>query len=269
MSSARQLVDRRELLWNLTLREMRGRYKRSVLGWAWSMLNPLATMLIYTFVFSVVVSAEPPVGDPSGLDNYALFLLCGFLPWSFFAVSMSIAIQSIVSNGRLVQKVAFPREHLVISVVGAGLVTFLIELAVLSVALVVVGNMVLPWLPMVIGLSAILAVFTTGFGLAFAALNVYFRDLTYLWSIVSQAWFFATPLVYPAALVENKVPDWVFSIYQHLPMAVIVRAFRSVLYDIRWPALTDVALMSAYALIAVVIGWWIFDRLEPRFAEEL
>jgi ABC-type polysaccharide/polyol phosphate export permease len=269
MSSARQLVARRELLWNLTLREMRGRYKRSVLGWAWSMLNPLATMLIYTFVFSVVVSADPPVGDPSGLDNYAMFLLCGYLPWSFFAVSTSVAIQSIVANGRLVQKVAFPREHLVVSVVGAGLVTFLIELTVLCIALLVLGNMVLPWIPVVIGLSAILAVFATGFGLAVAAANVFFRDLTYLWSIISQAWFFATPLVYPAFLVEDKVPGWAFSIYQHLPMAVIVRTFRSVLYDTQWPALGDVGLMAVYAAVVFAAGWWIFDHLEPRFAEEL
>lgn len=269
MSSAAELFARRELLWNLTLREMRGRYKRSTLGWAWSMLNPLATMGIYTFVFGVVMDTRPPVGDPSGLSAYALFLLAGLLPWNFFNVSVNTGMGSIVGNGGLVKKVAFPREHLVISIVGAGLLTFAMELVVLSVVLLLAGNMVLPWLPLVVVAALLLAMFATGFGLALAAANVYFRDLTYLWSIIAQAWFFMTPLVYPPSVVRERVPGWLFTLFDNAPMAVVARVFRTLVYDLRFPDWADWGLMTGYGVLALLGGWWVFSRLEGRFAEEL
>lgn len=271
MSSASELLARRELLWNLTLRELRGRYKRSLLGWGWSLLNPIAFMLVYTFAFSIILDANPLPGDPSGLSSYAFYLLCGLLPWTFFNVSVTTAMGGIVANGALVRKVAFPREHLVISTVIAGLFTLGIEIVVLSVALVVAGNNVLPWLPLVVVTSFLLALFATGFALALAAANVYFRDMTYLWGIVVQAWFFSTPIVYPLSIVETQLADRpnVLRIYNDLPMSVVVRIYRNLLYDLRFPRLVDYGLLTVYAVIAVLAGWWIFDRLEGRFAEEL
>ena len=271
MSSASELIARRELLWNLTLRELRGRYKRSLLGWGWSLLNPIAFMLVYTFAFSIVIGANPQIGDPSGNSSYAFFLLCGLLPWSFFNVSVGEAMGSIVSNGALVRKVAFPREHLVVATILAGMFTLAIELSVLSIALTLFGFMVLPWLPLVVLTSLILAVFATGFGLALAAANVYFRDMTYLWGIVVQAWFFSTPIVYDPSLVENRLADYptVVRIYNDLPMAVVVRIFRDLMFDLRMPRLIDYGLLGAYALAVLLFGWWLFDKLEGRFAEEL
>ena len=271
MSSASELIARRELLWNLTLRELRGRYKRSLLGWGWSLLNPIAFMLVYTFAFSIVIGANPQIGDPSGNSSYAFFLLCGLLPWSFFNVSVGEAMGSIVSNGALVRKVAFPREHLVVATILAGMFTLAIELSVLSIALTLFGFMVLPWLPLVVLTSLILAVFATGFGLALAAANVYFRDMTYLWGIVVQAWFFSTPIVYDPSLVENRLADYptVVRIYNDLPMAVVVRIFRDLMFDLRMPRLIDYGLLGAYALTVLLFGWWLFDKLEGRFAEEL
>lgn len=271
MSSASELIARRELLWNLTLRELRGRYKRSLLGWGWSLLNPIAFMLIYTFAFSVVLGADPPPGNPSGNSSYPFFLLCALLPWQFFNVSVTEAMGSIVSNGALVRKVAFPREHLVISAIIAGLVTLAVETTVLSLALVAFGYMVLPWLPLVVITALLLAVFAVGFGLALAAANVYFRDMTYLWSIVVQAWFFSTPIIYSPELVERELADYptLLRIYNNLPMAVVVRIFRNLMFDLRMPRLIDYGLLTGYALIALFAGWWLFDRLEGRFAEEL
>jgi ABC-type polysaccharide/polyol phosphate export permease len=271
MSSARELVARRELLWNLTLRELRGRYKRSVLGWAWSLLNPLAFMLIYTFAFSIILNADPVPGDPSGLESYALFLMCGLLPWSFFSVSVTTSMGAVVANGSLVRKVAFPREHLVISTIIAGLFTLVIELAMLSIALGFAGNVVLPWVPVIILVMLLVAVFAAGLALALAAGNVYFRDLTYLWSIVVQGWFFATPIVYDQALATNRLADkpLLLKAYNNLPLTVVVRMFRNLMYDLRMPRLLDFGVLTGYALVAVLIGWWIFDRAEGRFAEEL
>jgi ABC-type polysaccharide/polyol phosphate export permease len=271
MSSARELVARRELLWNLTLRELRGRYKRSVLGWAWSLLNPIAFMLIYTFAFSIILNADPVPGDPSGLESYALFLMCGLLPWSFFSVSVTTSMGAVVANGSLVRKVAFPREHLVISTIIAGLFTLVIELAMLSIALAFAGNVVLAWVPVILVVMLLVAVFAAGLALALAAGNVYFRDLTYLWSIVVQGWFFATPIVYDQALATNRLADkpLLLKAYNNLPLTVVVRMFRNLMYDLRMPRMLDFAVLTAYALLAVLIGWWIFDRAEGRFAEEL
>ncbi len=271
MSSASELIARRELLWNLTLRELRGRYKRSLLGWGWSLLNPIAFMLVYTFAFSIILDAGGQAGVPSGNDSYAFFLLCGLLPWSFFNVSVGEAMNSVVSNGALVRKVAFPREHLVVSTILAGMFTLAVELSVLSIALLVFGYMVLPWLPLVILTSVLVAVFAAGFGLALAAANVYFRDMTYLWGIVAQAWFFSTPIVYAPSLVERELANYptVLRIYNDLPMAVVVRIFRNLMFDLRFPRLIDFGLLTGYAVIALFAGWWLFDKLEGRFAEEL
>jgi lipopolysaccharide transport system permease protein len=271
MSSATELFARRELLWNLTLRELRGRYKRSLLGWGWSLLNPIAFMLIYTFAFSIVLRAEPDAGDPSGLESYAFFLLCGLVPWTFFSVAVTTSMGAIVQNAALVGKVAFPREHLVLSTVMAGLFTLGIELSVLSAALLFVDNMVLPWIPVVLVVSALVGLMATGFGLALAAANVYFRDMTYLWGIVMQGWFFLTPIVYPPATVERELADYptLVRIYNDMPMAVVVRMYRNLLYDLRMPRLIDFGLLSAFAVTALLFGWWIFDRFEGRFAEEL
>lgn len=269
MSSASELIARRELLWNLTLRELRGRYKRSILGWGWSLLNPIAFMLIYTFAFSLVLRATPPPGDPSGLSSYAFFLLCGLLPWTFFSISVTTAMASIVANAGLIGKVAFPREHLIISTVMAGLFTLAIELTVLSVALLFAGNVVLVWIPLIVFTSVLVAIFCTGIGLALAAGNVFFRDLSYLWTILVQALFFATPIVYPPHLVIDRMPFWLERIYQHMPLTVAVRIYRDLMYDLRMPRMIDLGTLMVFAVVALMLGWWIFDRLEGRFAEEL
>jgi ABC-type polysaccharide/polyol phosphate export permease len=260
-----ELTSSRELLWNLTLRELRGKYRRSALGWTWSLLNPLATTVMYTFVFAVVLDAQGPVGEPSGLHVYAFFLLAGLLPWTFFVTGTTQAMAAVVANGGLVKKVWFPREVLVHSTVLAATVSLLIELGLLSVILVAFGNMVVPWIPVLLVLVALLALFTIGLALALAACNVYFRDLTYLWGIVSQLWFFATPIIYPATLLPASL-QWLPRIN---PMYAFVSAFRDVLYDLRFPTALTWAKILLTVAVSLGIGSWVFGRLSPRFAEEL
>ena len=110
VAALKEVASSRELIWNLALRELRGRYKRSALGWFWSLLNPLFTMVIYTIVFSRILRATPPPGDPSGLDVFGLYLLCGLLPWNFFSITVTTSMATLVGNGALIKKVYFPRE---------------------------------------------------------------------------------------------------------------------------------------------------------------
>jgi lipopolysaccharide transport system permease protein len=266
----KEFTSSRELLWNLTLRELRGKYKRSVLGWAWSMLNPLATMAIYTFVFGVILGAKPPPGDPSGLKTYGFYLLAALLPWNFFNAVTGSSMGALVGNAGLVKKVWFPREVLIFANAASWLVSLAIELAVFSVALLIVGNMVLPWLPIVVVLMLLLTLFSTGLALVLSAVNVYFRDLGHLWGILSQIWFFATPIVYPANLVEDRHIGFILlHVYEANPMAVFARAFRAALYDLRWPTITQFGYLTGVAVVSMLFGLWVFARLSPRFAEEL
>ncbi len=265
------VVSNRELLWNFTLRELRTKYRRSVLGWTWSMLNPMATVAIYWFVFGKILRSPSPVGDPSGLDSFALWLVCGLIPWNFFALICNLGLGSITVNAGLVRRVAFPREILVFANVLHACVQFAIEMTLVIVIMLIAGSPLLPWIPLVVLTSALLAVFGSGFGLALSALAVYFRDMSYLWAIAVQVWFFATPIIYPPSLVaENPdIPDWVVTILELNPMAAFVRVFRRLLYDGGAPGLTTMVGLALTSLVTLMLGWALFLRLAPRFAEEV
>lgn len=269
MNSVVAVVRSRELLWSLAQRELRTKYRRSVLGWTWSLLNPLATLTIFGFVFGVLFRAEAPVGDPSGMTGFAWFLLCAILPWNFFSMVNNLGLSSISSNAGLVRRVAFPREVLVLSNVTFAVIQFGIELGVLSVVLLIVGSPLLPWLPVVILLSGVLAVFAAGIALALSALSVYFKDLTYLWAIVLQVWFFITPVVYPPSLVESELPEWAQNVLRANPMVHFVGAYRDLLYHGRMPGLDRIGAISLSAAVSIVAGWWVFSRLSRRLPEEV
>ena len=221
----------RDLLWNLTLRELRTKYRRSFLGWAWSMLNPLSQILIYGFVFGTLFEASPPIGDPSGLDNYALYLLCGLLPWNFFSLITSLGLGAVSNNAGLVRRVAFPREVLVFSNVLHACVQFAIEMSILLIVFVIAGSAFYPWLPVILLTSILLAVFASGLALALSVLAVYFRDVSYLWAILVQVWFYATPIVYPPSLLEANAPDWAYRLLRLNPMNMFAEVYRACLYD--------------------------------------
>lgn len=274
MTKISEFTSRRELFLNLTLRELRTKYKRSVLGWTWSLLNPLTTMIVYSMVFGVVLRVEPPVGDPSGLHNFAMFLLCGLLPFNFLANSLNGGMASLIGNGNLVKKVWFPREILVAANTTSWLVSFLIELGVLAVVLLAFGNVAFPWLPVVLVTVAIEMVFVLGLALMLAAAAVYFRDLEHLLGILLQVWFFSAPIVYPPSLVQKELNEidssgWLLRIYDLNPLVRFVEAFRDLFYDLRMPPVGDLAYLVVVAAATLAGGLWVFGRLEGRLAEEL
>jgi homopolymeric O-antigen transport system permease protein len=258
-----------ELLWNLTLRELRGKFKRSALGWLWSVINPLASIAIYTIVFGVFFDVSTPTGDPSGLKVYGFFLVCGLLPWTFLVNGLNGAAVSIVGNEGLVKKVYFPRSVLPMASTLAWLASFGVELLVLGVALLVVGNMILPWVPVVVVLMAIQTMFVLGLGLVVSAANAYFRDVQHFLAIALNVWFYATPILYPPELLDGQ-PALVRTIILELnPMAIFVDAYRDVLYNLRWPTLTQWVALTLISIVSILVGALVFRRLEPRLAEEL
>lgn len=275
MASVSELVEARELFRNLTLRELRGKYKRSILGWAWSMINPLATMGIFTVVFAYILRVQPERGDPSGLHSFPFFLLAGLLPWNFLLAGLTGGMGAPLANAGLIKKVYFPREVLTASVVSSWAVQFLIELGVLVVALLFVGNVAFQYVPGVILVVVLQMFFIYGLALMLGAINVYFRDVQHFLNLFLQLWFYATPVVYPVSLIEGRKIHLfghavqVSRLYDLNPMVRFVSMYRDLLYDLRWPPLTDLAYVTGAAIISVLIGRAVFLRLEPRFAEEM
>jgi lipopolysaccharide transport system permease protein len=263
-----------ELLWNLTLRELRSKFKRSALGWLWSVINPLTSIAIYSIVFGVFFKVVPPVGEPSDLHSYGFYLVCGLLPWTYLANGLNGATASIVGNEGLVKKVYFPRSVLPAASTAAWLASYGIELIVLGVVLLAVGNMVLPWIPVVIALMVLQTGFVLGLGLMLSAANAYFRDVQHFLAIGLNVWFYATPIIYLTEQIPEEstvlgvdVPTR--GLLTMNPMAVFVDAYRDVLYHLRWPAATQWLAMTAVAVVALVLGGLVFHRLEPRLAEEM
>ena len=278
MSYLREVLSSRELLVNLTMREVKGKYKRTVFGQLWSLANPLAAMLIYTFVFAFIFRAEPDRGDPSGLDVFAIWLLCGLLPWTFVAATINTGLASLVANAGLIQKVYFSRIVLPLSTVAATGYNWLFEMAVLVIALTIAGAFVLPWLPLVIVLMILLALFAAGIALMLAVANVHFRDTQNFAGILLQIWMYLTPIIYPLNLVQDQsdrigpllgTSVTLVDVFRWNPMENFVDVFRQLLYDNIWPDARTFLACAIWAFASFAIGILVFRRNERGLAEAL
>jgi ABC-type polysaccharide/polyol phosphate export permease len=268
MSALTDLRSSRELLLNLTLREIKGKYKRTALGQLWSLLNPIAQMLTYSVVFSFLLRSQPPAGNPSGLNIFALWLSCALLPWLFFNNAIMTSMGSLVGNANLINKVYFPRETLVIANVGSWLFTHCFEMTVLVVAVLVFGGDPLPYLPVTILLMLIMATFALGVSLLLSIANVYFRDTQHLIAILLQIWFYLTPIVYPISIIASKRPGLV-RYYRLNPLERFTEAFRNTIYDGRMPTLSNMLYLVGVSLAVLAVGYLVFKRYEGRLGEEL
>lgn len=278
MSLVDDLRRRRELFINLTQRELKGKYKRTVLGRLWSLANPLALMVVYSFVFAFIIRATPDPGDPSGLDVFPLWLLCGLLPWLYFANTVTQGMGSLITNEALIKKVYFPRYLLVLSSSAAIMVNWLTEMAVLVIAIVIAGAwQVLLWTPAVLVAMAMLAAFTLGITLMLSIANVYFRDTQYLVTILLQLGLYLAPIIYPISMVATQSDRigplfgdvTLLDLYNLNPFARFTEIFRSLLYDNTWPQVDDVVSCLLWAVASLAGGWLIFSRHEKKLAELL
>ncbi len=249
----------RELFYNLTLRELRSKYKRSVIGWGWSMINPLANMAVYTIVFSVLLKTTPPEGVPSGVHNYAIMLLAGMLPWAFFSGSVMESMGSLLGNQNLIQKTYFPRELIPASTVASKIISHLIEMGLLMVAVIGFGNWRAPlFIPGVLVLMAVVAAFALGLALLFSIGNVFYRDIQHFSGILFFIWMFLTPVVYPFYIVGGGLngSTGAFSLPRHLgglslgsvfklnPMTDAVLLFQQLIYNGSLPSSSHVQIFK-------------------------
>lgn len=278
MTLASEFRRSRELFVNLTQRELKGKYKRTVLGQLWSLANPLALMLVYTIVFAFFFQITPDRGDPSGLDVFPLWLLTGLLPWIFFTNVVNQGMGSLIANEALIRKVYFPRNVLVLSTAASLVVTWAVEMGVLVIAIVIAGAWtVLLWLPAIIVAMLLLAVFAVGVALMLSIANVHFRDTQYFVTIALQLGMYLTPIIYPISLVQAQSdrigaivgPFTMLDIYKLNPLERFTAVFRSLIYDNAWPTTIDSLVCVTAAAVSLVLGWWIFRRNEGSLAEVL
>jgi len=202
----REYFKYKELFVNLTLRELRSKYKRSVIGWGWSMINPLANMLIYMVVFSVLLKVHPPVGIPSRLNSYALMYLSAMLPFTMWQASIMESMGAMLGNQNLIQKTWFPRELIPGATVASKVISHLIEMALLVIVVVAVGNWrALELLPGILAVIAVITVFALGMSLLFSVANVFWRDIQHFSNILFFIWMFLTPVVYPYYVIGGGI----------------------------------------------------------------
>jgi lipopolysaccharide transport system permease protein len=257
-----QLTRYRSLIQSLVARELKARYRGSILGFVWSFINPLTLLLIYTFVFKYVMPAAV-----KGADPYPLFMFCGLLPWTWFASSLNESAGVLISGGNLIKKVLFPAEILPIVTVTANMIHFFLALPILVVFLIVyraplsVGELL--WFPLVV---VIQYVFTLACALILSSLTVHFRDIKDILANVLQLWFFATPIIYPYLYA----PEIALRFLNWNPMAHVIISYQEILFFNgpfgHWKWLLA---LGAGSIVFFLLGYWIFDRLRDSFAEEV
>jgi ABC-type polysaccharide/polyol phosphate export permease len=261
LRNLRQLFRYRGLIQSLVARELKARYRGSVLGFLWSFINPLLLLLIYTFVFSVILPNRNELAQP-----YAVFMFCGILPWNWFSSSLMEASGSLVAGGNLIKKVLFPAEILPLVNVLANMVHFFLGLLILVVFLIVYRHWPDPaglvWFPVAV---LVQLVFTSGLALFLAALTVHYRDIRDLLSNLLMFWFFATPIIYPWQDPNVSRFKWLFDLNPFTHLAV---SYQEILFfygpvgHAKWLVALGVASIGIF-----LGGYWFFDRLRDSFAE--
>ena len=253
----KNLYNYRELLKTNVKKEIRGKYKNSFLGVLWSFLNPLLQILVYAIVFQMILK------NPQ--EDYAIFICCGLIPWTFFSSAISRSAFTMVENGNILKKVYFPREILPISIVTSEAVNFLIS-TIIIIAFVVFGGLgiskYIVFYPLVLLAQYLLLI---AISLIVSSISVYVRDLQHLIGVALQLLFYATPIVYAADTIPADF-QWILKLN---PMTYIIEAYRDMFYTQTMVDIPSLLILIAISLIACIIGYLIFNKLQKGFAEQL
>jgi ABC-2 type transport system permease protein len=263
LSTPAQVWSYRTLIANLAQRDLKARYKKSFLGWVWSLINPAATLGIYTVVFGFFLKAQPPEAG-NGDSSFALYLFCGLVLWNLFAGVVNTSIASFATAGPLLTRTYFPPECPMLAGLGTVVLQAVIEAGILLAVMVVIGNV--SWtVVLLIPILFLMSCFAFGIGLVLGLANVRFRDVNYLVGIGLQVLFYATPIVYPLEIV----PDEYRRFMELNPIGSFVHSIRQVLYSLELPTLGNWTVMVVSAVVSLCGGWYVFGRWAPTVIEEL
>lgn len=257
IAAARELWRFNEVLEELVKRDLKVRYKRSVLGIFWTMLNPLLMMVITSIVFSNLFR--------SAITNFPIYVLSGYIVWTFFSQSTVAASSSILDSAGLTRKVYVPPALFPLASVASALVNLTLSIVPLVLLMVVTGS-TFTWPLLVLPISALLlAMFCYGLGLILASSAVFFRDAVYTYQVLLVAWMYLTPLFYPEEIIPGR-----FKLIVYLnPVYHLVELFRAPIYGGSLPTSTNFLAALLFALVSVVLGWWFFERTRKRFVAYL
>lgn len=253
----KEVYDYREMLFNLVRKDLRTRYKGSLLGFLWTFLNPLLQLVVYTAVFSTIMKVN--------IKDYDIFLFVALIPWTFFTASLQGGATSVVYGKDLIKKIYFPRIVLPLATVGAAFMNMVFSMVIVFIALFASGiglSVYALYLPLIMVLEFI---FVLGLAILFAALDVYFRDLEHILGIVTMAWFYATPIVYSVDMVPQKY----LGLFYLNPMTSIIGIYRDVLYYKQPPTFHHVRIILFWSVLIILVGVFVFNKLQKRFVEEL
>ena len=257
MEIFKNLYQYRELLKTNVKKEIRGRYKNSILGVLWSFLNPLLQLAVYALIFPLILKNDIPY--------YTIFVCVGLIPWTFFTTTVNQAAFTIIANGNIIKKVYFPREILPISVVTSNAVNFVISTIIILAFVIIYGLGVTPYILLYPFILLIQYILLLGISFILSSITVYFRDLEHIIGIILMVMFYATPIVYSL----DTLPEPFVTIMQLNPMAHIIEGYRSIFYYQTMPNMNNLLILLALSIILLVIGYFIFKKLQYGFAEEL
>lgn len=253
----REVWDYRQMLFSMVRKDLRSRYRGSVLGFLWTFINPLMQLLIYSLVFPFLLRMQE--------ENYSMFVFTGLLPWIFFTSSLQGGTNCVVGNGNLVKKIYFPRLVLPLSVVTTNAVNYLLALVIVFAAILIVGIPLSPFMLLLPVVFLVQYLFTAGLTMALSAMYVYFRDLEHIVGIVTMAWLYVTPVIFSFA----AFPEWLRRLLQLNPMTQIIDGYRAVLLYAKLPDTLGFLGVTVLSLLVFFIGTRIFAKLERNFAEEI
>lgn len=258
MNTIKELYSYRQMINSLVKRDLRGRYKGSVLGFLWTFINPLLQLAVYTVVFSIIM--------PTGIDKFYLFLFVALVPWLFFSASLTGGSGCIFAQQDMVKKIYFPREVLPVSFVTSQFINMLLTFIIIFIAIIFSGIginlLAILYLPLIMIVEYILAL---GIAMLASAVTVFFRDLEYILGIISMAWMYLTPIIYSVDLV----PEELLPIFNLNPMTPIIIAYRDILYYKQTPKMGTLIHAFLLGISVLIIGSFVFSKLKRHFAEEL
>lgn len=257
-SKIKELYQYREMIISLVRRDLRGRYKASVLGFLWTFINPLCQILVYTFVFQFIMR--------TGIEQFSVYLISGMIPWIFFSSAVSGGTTCIKNQSEMVKKIYFPREVLPISFVTSAFVNMLFCFIMIFLVIAVSGRgfsiIALLFLPLVMIIEYIMAL---GFTFIVSGMTIYFRDMEHIVGVIMMAWIYLTPIMYSVEMVPEKLRP----VYYLNPMTPVIEAYQHILYYKTIPAMKTLCLAGVFAAIVLIIGSIAFKKMERNFAEEL